>query len=182
MRRFAAISLLFLFLLNVIGYYGVFMGLKYNLEQQRVAALDAEQFAEEQLQEFRIAVSLPYMPDQPNYERVDGLIEVEGKFYRLVKQRYAGDTLYIVCIPDQDQEKLHKAIEDYVSTFAMPDASRSKQADLSKSLSKDYLLVRTELENAAIGGFYSTGNQEFVVSDYVFFLSVISPPPKSRLG
>ncbi len=178
MRRIAAISLLFLFLLNIIGYYGVFLGLKYNLAQQVVDNLDANNFNSQDLVEFQIAVSLPYMPDQANYERVDGLIEVEGKYYRLVKQRYAGDTLHLVCLPDNDQQKIHKAIEDYVSTFTAPDASQGKQIDLSKSLSKDYFVSKTMMEKSASGGSYTVEQSDYVVSNYSCYLSVLAPPPK----
>lgn len=178
MRRTVAIFFLTLFLLNIIGYYGVFMGLKYSLEQQVVDQLDADAYGEEELVEFKVAVALPYMPDQPNYERVDGLIDVEGKFYRMVKQRYAGDTLYLVCIPDHDQQKIHKALEEYVQTFASPDSSKSKQLDFSKSLSKDYLPVLASLENASFGGYYEIGIQSYVVSNYSAYLPVFSPPPQ----
>ena len=179
MRKITAIFFLVLFLLNIIGYYGVFLGLKYSLGQQVVNQLDADDYSDEDLVEFQLAVSLPYMPDQVHYERVDGLIEVEGKFYRLVKQRYAGDTLYIVCIPDYDQEKIHKAIEEYVQTFTSPDSSKSKQIDFSKSLSKDYLPVLATLEDASFGGFYEIGVQSYVVSSYSAYLPVHSPPPKA---
>ncbi|MEQ8686861.1 MAG: hypothetical protein RIF36_14415 [Imperialibacter sp.] len=181
LRRITAISLLFLFLLNIIGFYGVFMGLKYNLEQQVVSDLDSDNFNEDQLVEFKVAVSLAYMPDQARYERVDGLIEVEGKYYRLVKQKYAGDTLYIVCLPDYNQQKLHEAIEDYVSTFTAPDASTTKQVDLSKSLSKDYMISKVAMERGSYGTFYSVENTDYVVSDYTFYLSIQSPPPRSIL-
>lgn len=178
MRKIVAISFLVLFLLNIIGYYGVFLGLKYSLAQQVVNQLDADDYSEEDLVEFKIAVSLPYMPDQAHYERVNGMIEIEGKFYRLVKQRYAGDTLYIACIPDYNQEKIHKAIEEYVQTFTSPDSSKSKQLDFSKSLSKDYLPTLTQLEQASFGGFYETGTQSYVVSGYSAYFPVHSPPPK----
>jgi hypothetical protein len=178
-RRITAILLLFLFLLNIIGYYGVFMGLKYSLEKQVVDALDAQEYSSDQLVEFKIPVSLPYMPDQADFERVDGLIEVEGKYYRLVKQKYAGDTLSIVCIPDHSQQKIHKAIEEYVSTFASPDAAKGKQVDFSKSLSKDYLMSRVAMEDASRGNFYEVGKQEYVVSSYIFYQHILSPPPKT---
>ncbi|WP_339792481.1 MAG: hypothetical protein ACMVP2_27425 [Imperialibacter sp.] len=181
LRRITAISLLFLFLLNIIGFYGVFMGLKYNFEQQVVSDLDSDNFNEEELVEFKVAVSLAYMPDQANYERVDGLIEVEGKFYRLVKQKYAADTLYIVCLPDHNQQKLHEAIEDYVSTFTAPDASTAKQVDFSKSLSKDYMISNVTMERASYGSFYSVENADYVVSNYIFYLSIQSPPPRGIL-
>ncbi len=179
MRKTVAIIFLTLFLLNIIGYYGVFLGLKYSFEQQVVGQLDADEYGTGELVEFEVAVTLPYMPDQPNYERVDGLIDVDGKFYRLVKQRYAGDTLYIVCIPDHNQQKIHKALEEYVQTFASPDSSKSKQLDFSKSLSKDYLPVLASLENASSGSYYEIGIQSYVVSHYSAFLSILSPPPKA---
>lgn len=178
MRRITAITLLFLFLLNIIGYYGVFLGLKYTLGQKVVEDLDSESFSAGDLVEFEIPVTLPYMPDQANYERVDGLIEVEGKYYRLVKQKYAGDTLFIVCLPDHDQQKIHKAIEEYVSTFTAPDASQSKTVDFSKSLSKDYLPTLVTLEDVSKAGFYETGTKSYVASSYSAYLSILSPPPK----
>ena len=136
MKKVVSICLVTLLLLNVMGYYGVFLGLRYNNDLQVTRRIEAESFRESESITIKIPLSIPYYPDT-EFERIDGEIEHEGQFYRLVKQKLDRDTLHIVVIRDTRAEIIHEALTDYVKTFADQSTDRSG-AKTVQSFIKDY--------------------------------------------
>jgi hypothetical protein len=178
-KRPLTIILLALFLLNVLGYYGVFVGLRMKAEQAMRTQFDDENFVAEEEVIIKVPITIPYANDSRSYERVDGEFEYKGQVYRLVKQKLQSDTLFIVCIKDDQTAKINQALADYVKTFADKPAT-SKQSNFSTfQFSKDYLLNTTEIISTAEGwdllvSFKTlTSDLEFVVQDCA------SPPPRS---
>src|SRR5215216_1584460 len=102
MKKLLSIALLSLFLLNVIGYYAVFLGLQYRNGVAIKTSLDSDGYDESKLQVVKIPLTIPYMNDDDDFERVDGKFEHEGSVYRLVKQKYAKDTLSVVFLNDTE--------------------------------------------------------------------------------
>lgn len=113
MKRTVPILLLLVFLFNVGGYYIVFWGLRVHADQALTKKLDAGLYAEAETVELKIAVTLPYPLQQRGYERVNGKFEYKGEHYKLVKQKHAHDTLYVICIRDSQQKKLVKTMNAY---------------------------------------------------------------------
>ena len=118
--------------------------------------------------------------DAEQFERVDGDFEYQGQFYKLVKQKLSKDTLYVVCIKNQDKKQLFDALTEYIKlSNDLP--STSKQAlKLWGSIVKDYL------PNESIGLAQSLGwsvVNEFGRDQLLAFTSpstlVISPPPEA---
>jgi hypothetical protein len=105
-KQIASIVFLFLFLFNVGGYYFVFVGLQYQASVRFSEMMDNDEFDPEDTYLFKVPLTLPYQITDNGYEKVSGLIEHRGTYYRLVKQRYANDTLHIVCVRDQAQKRI----------------------------------------------------------------------------
>ncbi|MBK5278548.1 MAG: hypothetical protein JJE09_06760, partial [Bacteroidia bacterium] len=99
MKKHLTLFLLFLFLLNMLGYYGVFIGLQVQTTLQMRQKFDDENYSHQEVI-FKMPLAIPYSTDSKEYTRVDGEFEHNGDMYRLVKQRLQSDTLYIVCIKD----------------------------------------------------------------------------------
>ena len=98
-------------------------------------------------------MTLPYHLDS-EYERVDGEIEHDGEFYRLVKQKLEKDTLYIVCIKDHDSKRIKQALADYVKTFTDKPVDAKHQGKFSASFIKDFLPTSIEITPASAGWNY----------------------------
>ncbi len=114
MKRLASIVFLFLFLFNVGGYYFVFVGLQYQASVKFSQKLDNDQINPEDTYLFKVPLTLPYQITDNGFEDATGLVEYRGTFYRLIKQRYANDTLHIICVRDQAQ----KHIADQFTRYA----------------------------------------------------------------
>lgn len=134
MKRITTLVLLLLFLLNVLGYYGVFVGWQVGNSKQARSRLDRDEYSQGQAVTLKVRLTVPYSTDQEEYQRVDGEFEHEGEFYRLVKQRLYKDTLYIVCVKDDNLREMHQALTDYVKTFADSPINSAKSPSNGKTV------------------------------------------------
>jgi len=137
-KRLFAIVILKIFLLNVLGYYGVLLGLKVNAGDQLAERLNSDMYDLGATVTFKVPLTVPYGVDSKGYERVDGEFEKDGEIYRLVKQQLYQDTLYIVCIKDDKTTRINSALEDFVQSFAGHDDD-SQQNVVTQGFIKDYV-------------------------------------------
>ena len=136
MKKITAHLLVLLLLLNVMGYYGVFVGLHYKHSATINQQLDGPGELEFETVTLKVALTIPYYGDT-EYGRVSGEIEHNGEFYRLVKQKFEKDTLYIVCIKDVQSKRIKQALADYVKNFS--EHSSDHAAKTIPSFIKDYI-------------------------------------------
>jgi hypothetical protein len=136
MKKFTSYVLVMLLLLNVMGYYGVFIGLKYSHSASINQRLDDSQYDESHTVTIKVPLTIAYYNDT-EYQRVTGEIEHNGEVYRLVKQKYEKDTLYIVCIKDLESKRIKQALADYVKNFT--DHSSDNSLKSIPSFIKDFI-------------------------------------------
>lgn len=181
MKRLTTILLTALLLLHVLGYYGLFLGLQYQNNQTLVQSLDNGTFNINETVTLRIPLSVPYVDDDPEYQRVDGEFEHQGELYHLIKQRLSNDTLYVVCIKDRQGNRISKALKDYVKTFAEDKASDGKApVKTLTSFSRDYMTSSYSIAEFSQGWYAAaivtparTQNLE-----HTFCASIIHPPER----
>lgn len=137
MKRLFSIFFLLVFLLNVGGYYFVFLGLRHSANRSLSIRLDQDHYNEEETFLFKMPLTLAYPIHQTDFERIDGAFEHDGEFYKLVKQRIANDTLFIVCLKDQREKQLTGAMTDFARMTNDLDSSRG-DGNLLPKLSKDF--------------------------------------------
>jgi hypothetical protein len=178
-KRSLTLLLLALFLLNMVGYYGVFVGLQVKSGQAMRDRFDAENYSAEQEVTIKVPITIPYATDSRGYERVDGEFEHNGQIYRLVKQKLQSDTLFIVCVKDNQAAKINQALADYVKTFTDKPLS-AKQTAKTQIFSKDYISTSIAIETVATGWNFLSANQLAQPNFYSFeFNRFISQPPEA---
>jgi hypothetical protein len=177
LKKIIAISLIFLLLFNALGFYGLFVGLRYKTASDLVARLDKQQYLDEETVTLKIPMAIPYHLDS-EYERVDGEIEHDGEFYRLVKQKLQKDTLYIVCIKDYDSKRIKQALADYVKTFTDKPVDAKHSGKISISFIKDFLPTSIEMTHSSDGWMHDVSFTTIVDSFSSRSLAVVSPPPQ----
>ena len=176
MKRLVAIVILNVFLLNVLGYYGVLVSLKKSAAQNLTEKLDSDMYDLGSTVTFKVALTVPYAVDSETYERVNGEFEKDGIVYRMVKQRLYHDTLYIVCIKDDMASKINRALAEFVQSFA-GQADDGQQTAASPGLIKDYVNTTIAL-TPFIGGWEievaRTSAPQYFFDSY--FASIVHPP------
>jgi hypothetical protein len=175
-KRLFATIILNIFLLNVLGYYGVLLGLKADSGTTLAARLDSDMYDLGGTVTFKVPLAVPYSIDSEGYERVDGEFKKDGEIYRLVRQRLYQDTLYIVCVKDEATSKINKTLEDFVQSFAGHDDDSQKTA-AAPCFIKDY--VNTEITLASSDSGWETEVAKASTPHYLFdsyHPSIVNPP------
>lgn len=179
MRKTLAITLLAVFLFQLVGYYFVYLGLTAQANKQLISRLDAHDYKADETITLKIPFTLPYWMDADQFERVDGDFEYQGQFYKLVKQKLSRDTLYVVCIKNQDKKQLSDALNDFIKlSHELP--AKSKQAlKLWGSIVKDYLpLESTQITQSDRWSLVTEFTREYMLAFKSPATSIISPPPE----
>lgn len=138
-KRLIASLMLVLFLLNVLGYYGILQGFKANSMVAWESAIHEGEEATGAMVTFKIPLSVPYGVDSREYRSAEGQFEFGGEIYQITKQKLFKDTLYIVGVKDETSSMWGRAIADYVMTFSdtQDDASDSQTTKIN--LIKDFI-------------------------------------------
>jgi hypothetical protein len=179
LKKVFSLALIFVLLLNILGYYGVFLGLEYRNNIAMTTLFDRGGYDESNTVTIRLPLSLPYMTDNTEFERVDGLFEHEGEFYRLVKQKYSNDTLTVVCIKDVENKRIQKALSQYVKTFTDKTSDQQHSAKFSISFIKDYYFTPFSLKSVSDGW-----QSDVIINSYCrnlipsFVASIVHPPER----
>ena len=163
LKKPIAILLLSIYLFNLCGYSLIFGYFIRQSEQKLTQQLDQNKYSESGLVEIAIPLHLPYIQNSSGFERVDGAIENNGIHYNYVKRRVFNDTLYILCLPNQQKNQLAKAKSNYacqVNDFA--GSKKEKESAVKK---------------AAPGTEYNSN-----IAGYNFSIAIIiSPAPHSPI-
>jgi hypothetical protein len=181
-KRILSIALVVVFLFNVIGYYGIYVAM---LSQARTALnekIDREQYKEDQTITVKIPLALPYPVQQDEFQRVQGDFEHQGEFYKLVKQKYSNDTLYVVCIKNAEEKKAFTVFSDLVklSTDQNSSTSHNQNSKTIVSIIKDYNPVIEEIHFIPRLGVDLANSFTFLSSTILSQdITVFSPPPES---
>jgi len=146
-----SILLITVLLLNAVGYYGFFMGWQLSYERKITSYLDADVFAPDLTMTIKYPASIPYMPDQTEFTRAYGKFEHAGQVYRIVKQRYAFDTLTIVCVRDLQYEQFNKLLSEFVTSQSSSEKSDYPASTSSRTFIKDYIIAPFSIHPIARG-------------------------------
>lgn len=162
-----------------MGYYGVFLGLQYKNDKDMIQRLDSEDYSDAETVTIKIPISIPYAADSKGYERVDGKFEHKGEFYRLVKQKLSQDTLYVVCVKDQENKIIDEAMTSFVKTFTDKPVDSHSNAKIVVTFIKDYIPQVFAVDHLSFGwetDVVKESTYNFLKSS--FYPSIIHPPER----
>ena len=150
MKKLSAIFLFALFLFNLFGYRILF-----NYEQQQSdvrleASLDKQEYNDADLVTIKVPLSLPYVNNQQNFERVDGEITVNGKILKYVKRKIADGNLILLCLPNDNKMRI-ESVKDEFFKYAngLVQNNHSKESNntklaVSKNLMTEYYITTSD--------------------------------------
>lgn len=180
MKRTVAIFFLFVFLLNILGYYGVFMGAYMKVAQAARENFDYDNYQHSAEITFQVPLTLPYTTDMDDYQRVDGEFNHNGETYRLVKQKLTNNMLYVVCVKDTHASTINKALEDYVKTFSdNPSNEKNPSKTSVPSFTKDYYSTSISVESKNSGWEFQINWPEVQVQKILSFKESFIQPPRA---
>lgn len=155
MKRISAILLIALFLFNLFGYRILF---NYEQQQSNVrleASLDREDYNDADLITIKVPLSLPYVNNQQNFERIDGEITVDGKILKYVKRKITDGNLILMCIPDHNKMQIESAKDEffkYANDLVQNNQQKksgSTKSGVFKNLVTEYCIISADYAPAS---------------------------------
>ncbi len=180
LRRLISILFLFVFLFNVGGYYLVFLGMKAKAKQDLLTRLDANDYTSNETLVLSVPLSMPYPIYSAGYESVDGEFQQQGQAYKLVKQKIENDTLFIVCIRDDQSTKIINAFQDFSKVANNLPVASKEALNLLAKLYKDFNTSEFVFHYKSRFLFEQTFYAQSSPSLDEVAVIVDSPPPKNR--
>ncbi|MGC3943745.1 MAG: hypothetical protein QM762_04255 [Chryseolinea sp.] len=177
LKRLFCILLIALHLINLVGGYWIFYALQQESRESLAAELDLDRYAGSDAILIKLPLTDP-VSDKENYERVDGEFEYNGTVYRMVKQKFYKDTVYIVCYKDDRTIAVKDAFHDYAKSMSDTPSGKKSEGKFDSQFIKDYLLqgkVRLIVNLSAINVVNHTVYRNGYNSQYDF---AIDHPPQ----
>jgi len=137
MQRSVAIFLMCVFLFNVIGYYGVYAGLRHRANSNLARAIDNDTYDKTQTITIKIPLVLPY-PTNGEVERLSGDFEYLGEFYKLLQQKYENDTVHVTCLRSEDHKNAGRILHDLVERSTDQSSAPNQNTKTLGGMLKDY--------------------------------------------
>ena len=143
LKKIVAISLMLLLAFNLFGFRIVTNILTIQADQKLEARLDVNDYDESQLIEVRIPLDVPYVGDQPDFERHYGEVEVDGIYYTYVKSKIDKGELVLKCISNNTKQKINAAGNDYFNNtnglgHEQQNKSQHNNSNTQKNTLNDY--------------------------------------------
>jgi len=164
----------------MLGYYGIFIYREFVLKTNINYTLDYSKVSDDKLFLIKISNPLYHQIDRPEL-RTEGEIEHEGKFYTMVKQKLANDTLYVYFINNIEKEKLYNELSIHNDVHVADKATNSKKTEnLLQSFIKEYLPFI--ISNFILKSYRLESSTSLLTSFNIFIsnptLSIPTPPPE----
>lgn len=90
---------------NIVGYRMVFSYLEKKATKELDLQIDKNNFDETTLVEIKIPLNMPYFSDK-EYEVAYGETEINGRLYQYVKRKVSNNTLYLLCLPNNEKTSI----------------------------------------------------------------------------
>lgn len=136
MRKATAIFFLALFLLYHVGYLGYYWYSAQQIDEQWLAHVEITP----DMKHVSIPITLPYWNDQSTYRVAHGKINIDGKVYRKVMQKYEKDAIHLILAEDRKTAALHGHIADWVQAMSDSETPVNGKSEILISIAKDYTL------------------------------------------
>jgi hypothetical protein len=120
-------------LFNLAGYRLLSRFLQVRADVQLQSRVDRQQYDLSQLISVRVPVThLSYYDNSPEFERMDGRIEIDGVPCEYVERRIFNDSIEFLCLPNQAALKIRLSGDDYFKLV------NDKQPDSKPGVQKNF--------------------------------------------
>ncbi|WP_192350432.1 hypothetical protein [Algoriphagus sp. Y33] len=141
MRKLSSIVLLGCFCLYYFGYLIYYYTFQHSINRDWEESIWEEMYDDSDTEMMEIPLSLPYMANQESFQTTNLAMEVDGKFLRVVKQRYQNDTLQLVYIIDHQQQQLENQVTDWIRSISdqSPQNKKERNQLFAKLFPRDFM-------------------------------------------
>ncbi len=92
-------------------------------------AIDSGAYDKSDVLILKTPMHLPYYNGSAAFERVNGEVEINGTHYTYIQRRISNDTLYMVCLLNEEKTSLSKSKNSFVKEAASLPAENKKETN-----------------------------------------------------
>lgn len=126
LKKSFAILLLSVYLFNLVGYTLLLRLLQRRNASQTSQMIESGNYSEADLVLIKVPTSFTPVGNRSEYVRCDGEIERDGTHFNYVKCKISNDTLYLLCLRNDDRKKLNDARDKYAKQMGDIPSSAQK--------------------------------------------------------
>ncbi|WP_420385260.1 hypothetical protein [Roseivirga sp.] len=152
MKKLTAISLLVCLAVYQFGYFAADFWVGKHIEKKWSDQIYAETLDHSNIELIKVPITVPYMPDDKEFKVVNTSYEKDGRFYRVLEQRYRNDTLEMKVVADSYKISLETVIKDWVATMGNDLQSGTMGKLQVKVFSKEFNISKIVIERSASFG------------------------------
>lgn len=165
------------FLFYHFGYHLYFIALQHQIENHWKNRVFDSSFSQEE-RVMLMPLTIPYLANQEDYQVTNTPIDINGRHFRAIKQKYANDTLEIIYVLDAPKSQLVNQVNQWISLLN----SESNQADgniFFFKMYKDYTFTNLKF-TLSEGIFAKVSGKDISPFTFYkdFFLLLDGPPPE----
>jgi len=181
LRKLFSILLLLLFPLFHMGYYFVYIALVHQNDQNWIA-MDRKDLNPARLRTVSYPITLPYQADQSEFTNLDLSIQIDGKFYRVIKGRYARDTLHLVYVDDYSNDRIHNMFSMWVGQITGQQKATKDHFTLDNRLEKPFYKRESSPAKSNLYGISVRYPGQISMKIEPVYLSIPVPPPEQFIS
>ncbi|HLF35474.1 MAG TPA: hypothetical protein VI583_14610 [Cyclobacteriaceae bacterium] len=180
MKTLFASGLLSIFLLYQAGYYVFYLSLERRQGDYWKDKVEQNHLEGDILIGRSIPISFPYQPDQEEFQPVLETFESEGKVYRVLKQRYARDTLHILYIDDHQGKQMKNSLRHWLISISHSPSAGDNQI-VWDGLEKSF--IPNHFEFAAIHLYKFLILYRHAIDHAILtpLIGILTPPPEADI-
>lgn len=178
MNRLTAILLLSLFAFHQLGYYFFYAATKYKINQEWEEKIEKQLLKEQDMNYMALPISYPYQQDQAMYQPTNESLEFGDEFYRVIKKRYANDTLHIIYVDDVRSEHLKQSFKDWVNTIYQEKNPESQRQIMLSGFDKNYFKNEVLIAFSAPEPAKIQFKDHYALNYYYQYSATLEHPPK----
>lgn len=178
-RTYISIFLLTIFVGYQSGHSFIYWLLEKRIDQIWQYKIDNGNINSQKVIEKSFPLISPYQTYRPDFIESNMGLEIDGKYYRMIKHRYSRDTLYVAFLEDTLKENLSTAFLGLSADSHGPlNSDQQKQNLLWLLQPKPVLPVQATIFNFNKHGLltYSTGSKYHGLFSQCY-IEVPNPPP-----
>lgn len=127
LKKTLAILLLSIYLFNFAGYSFVFQYLMDRSDSRILHTIESESYNKSEVMVLKTPLHLAYYNGNTEFERVNGEVEINGTHYTYIQRKVTNDTLYVVCLLNQEKTALHQSKNSFAKEAASLPADNKKE-------------------------------------------------------
>jgi len=138
LKKLVAIVLLGAHLFTLGGYAFVFDYLMHRSDVEIVKQMYDNKKDAVKLLEIKIPVNMPTIQDWPEYEHIEGQIQLNGAYYNYVRLKMTRDTMSLICLANTTKANLAKTNIIIAKDFNDVPLSKKGAQPLAKKVTLGY--------------------------------------------